>query len=113
RSWVRQSGTDRFSISSRSGSNRLGLCFIGSFTISAFVNGRDFLDPAAALRVLQVHDCLDGPVEVIGYEGYLLIQRLERVAYNPPSAFISTSKVCEHSGQTAPRLALPLRLMRL
>lgn len=83
------------------------------FGISALIDGGNFFDPEAAVFVFQVQDSLQGPVQVIGYEGYLLIQRFEGVAYNPPSACISTWNACEHSGHTAPRLALPLRLMRL
>jgi hypothetical protein len=54
------------------------------------MDGRDLINPAPTVGVLQVEDRLGRPVKVIGDEGYLLVQRLEGVAYDPPVPFIST-----------------------
>ena len=44
--------------------------------------------------MLQVENRLGRPMKMEGDEGYLLVQRLEGVAYNPPVPFISTSNLC-------------------
>jgi hypothetical protein len=46
----------------------------------ALVDGRDLADPSLAVGVFESQDRLGRPVEVIGHEGYLLVQRLEGVA---------------------------------
>ena len=46
-----------------------------------------------ALGMLQVHDLLEGPVEVVGDKGYLLAELVEGVAYDPPASAGSRSKV--------------------
>lgn len=51
--------------------------------------------------MFEIQDRLGRPVKVIRDEGYLLIQRREGVAYDPPSKAISTSNRCAHSGQIA------------
>src|SRR4030095_15437449 len=105
-------------LSSLSSGNSLGE-FVGIFSVTillaihALVDGRDLLHPTAPLGVLQIQNRLRRPVEVIGDKGYLLVERLEGVAYNPPTPFNSTANSCSHLGQTASTLALPLRLMRL
>lgn len=73
----------------------------------------DLLDPPPALGVLQREDFLAGPVEVVGDEGYLLVQRLEGVARYPPESSSPTSKAWSHFGQRAGTVDLPTRLIRL
>ncbi len=77
------------------------------------IDGRDLLHPPTTVRMLQIHHSLGRPVKVIGEEGYLLIERLQGVAGNPPAAFISTVKALSHLGHTAGMLALPSWLRRL
>ena len=60
---------------------------------SSAVDGRDLCHPAPPIRVLQRHDLGVRPVKVIGDEGYLLVELLEGVAYDPPSAVASSSNV--------------------
>ena len=81
--------------------------------IQALVHRGNLLHPAAALPMLQIQNVVWRPVEVIGHEGYLLVQRLQGVATDPPTPFISTEKEFSHFGQIAATLACPLRLMRL
>jgi hypothetical protein len=38
------------------------------------------LHPSAAVGVLEVENGLQRPMEMVGEKGYLLVQRLERVA---------------------------------
>lgn len=40
--------------------------------------------------MFEIDNLLLRPMKVISDKGYLLIERLEGVAYNPPSAFSST-----------------------
>jgi hypothetical protein len=51
-----------------------------SFTVEALVDRRDLLDPAPPLRMFQLHDPFERPVEVERDEGYLLVERFEGVA---------------------------------
>jgi hypothetical protein len=48
--------------------------------VAPLIDGRDLLNPAAALRMLQMQNRLGRPVEMISNEGYLLIDGFERVA---------------------------------
>jgi hypothetical protein len=48
--------------------------------VHALIDGRDLFHPTTPLRMFQVQNRLGRPMEVIGDKGYLLIQRLERVA---------------------------------
>jgi hypothetical protein len=43
--------------------------------------------------VLQTHDLLVGPVEVVSDVGYLLKQSVQGVAYSPPQPFTSSSNL--------------------
>jgi len=52
----------------------------GSWLVHAVVDGGDLLDPAAAVGVLEREHRFGRPVEVIGDEGYLLVQRIKGVA---------------------------------
>jgi hypothetical protein len=48
--------------------------------VHAPVDGRNLLDPTPPLGVLQVEERVRRPVEVVGDEGYLLVELLEGVA---------------------------------
>ena len=48
--------------------------------IHALIDRGDFIDPATALRMIEIQHRFRLPVEVIGDEGYLLVQLLEGVA---------------------------------
>jgi hypothetical protein len=60
------------------------LCAIDSNSATRFIHALidrgDFIDPAPALRMIEIHHRFRLPVEVIGHERYLLIQLLEGVA---------------------------------
>lgn len=92
---------------------RILIGYIIALAVLPFVDGRDLLDPPQPVGVLEIDDRLVRPMKVISHEGYLLVQRLQGVAYNPPAAFSSTLNACEHCGHTAGRSALPSRLTRL
>jgi len=51
-----------------------------SFHVHLAIDRRDLTDPAAAVPVLQTHDLLVWPVEVIGEKGYLPVELVEGVA---------------------------------
>jgi hypothetical protein len=72
----------------------------------------DLFHPLLALVVLQLHDRVERPVEVIGQIGYLLLQAAEGVAYNPPSSARSTSCLVWHAGQVTVMVVLPSSLIR-
>ena len=68
--------------------------------------------PLLTLPVLQVQNAVQRPVEVIGDIGYLLVQAVEGVAYNPPASFArSTSNSPPQWGQSTARLVLPVSLI--
>jgi hypothetical protein len=50
------------------------------FFVHALIDDRDLFHPATPLAVFQIEDRIGWPVEVIGDEGYLLVQRLEGIA---------------------------------
>ena len=74
---------------------------------------REYKERVKPSGVFQIQNRFRCPVKVIGDERYLLIQRLEGVAYNPPTPASSTSNSAAHLGQTVSILGFPLRLMRL
>ncbi len=76
------------------------------------VDRRDLLDETLAVAVLQIEDVVKGPVEVIGDEGYLLVQVVEGVADYPPISAVSTWKVWLHSGHVTVIWLDPLVLRR-
>ena len=78
----------------------------------AAVDGADVLDPAPTISVLQLQDLAKGPMEVVGEEGYLLVEPLEGVATDSPGLLTSTSKACEQAGQVVGIRAWPFSLMR-
>ena len=59
--------------------------------IEPAVDAGHLFHPLLSLRVIQVKDLVQRPVEVIGQIGYLLSQAFKGVAYNPPSSARSTS----------------------
>lgn len=71
-------------------------CFVHSS-----VDRADFPHPPTTVAVLHIHNLGLGPVHVIGNKGYLLVQLIEGVAYNPPRVGRSISKACRHCGQVA------------
>lgn len=71
----------------------------------------NFLDPSLPFPVLKVHDLGVGPMEVIGDEGYLLVQPVEGVARYSPTGSSSTSNWCSHLGQMAVMLPVPSSLI--
>jgi hypothetical protein len=52
----------------------------GGPIVDALIDGGDLRHPASAVLVLEVHDGVEGPVEMVGDEGYLLVQQIEGVA---------------------------------
>ena len=70
------------------------------------------LDEPLTIAVLESQHLGQRPMEVIGDEGYLLVQAFEGVAYNPPDSPVSTWKVCWHSGQVTVNWSVPSLLMR-
>jgi len=73
----------------------------------------NLLDPAPAVAMLQIHDLVERPMEMIGDVGYLLVEAFQGVAYNSPTAAtVSTSNWCPHSGHATVTSALPLSLIR-
>ena len=51
-----------------------------SLAIEALIDSGDLLHPTAPFSMLQGHDLIVWPVEVIGDEGYLLVECFEGVA---------------------------------
>jgi hypothetical protein len=80
-------------------------CMASAFScfVHSSVNRANFPHPAPTIAVLHIHDLGLGPVNVIGNVGYLLVQLIEGVAYNPPKVGRSISKACRHCGQVAVR----------
>jgi hypothetical protein len=80
---------------------------------NAVIDGRNLLDPAPPVRVLEREHRIRRPVKVVRDEGYLLIKRLEGVANYPPTPFISTANSCAHFGHSASTAGERVRLIRL
>ena len=73
----------------------------------------DFLHPALPFGVIESQHFVHGPMEVIGDVGYLLVQAVERVAYDtPPKLARSTSNFAWHSGHVIGMVLCPSSLMR-
>jgi len=70
------------------------------------------LAPLSPLPVFQGEDFLFAPVEVIGEEGGLLVELLQRIAYDAPKGTVSTSKVLSHLGHMAVTSGVPFWLTR-
>jgi len=82
--------------------------------LQAPVDGADLLGPVAAIAVLQLEDVRERPVEVVGDEGYLLVELFEGVANNSPGASDSrsSSKRVAHDGHVAATRVWAFSLMR-
>src|SRR5262249_18998712 len=76
------------------------------------VDGRNLVDQALPVAVLEAQDLGEGPVEVVGDEGYLLEQSVEGVAYRSPGREASTANSWLHSGQVTVICSVPLVLIR-
>jgi len=72
----------------------------------------DLRYPLLAFGVFELQQLIQRPVEVIGQVGYLLVQAIEGVAYNPPNSARSTSCFVWHAGQVTVKVVLPSSLMR-
>ena len=93
--------------------NRCRRNIIGLLAVLPLVDFRYFIHPSQSVAMLEIHDVFVLPMKVVGDKGYLLVQHLEGVAYNPPAAFNSTLKVCEHCGHIAGKLLGLSRLILL
>jgi hypothetical protein len=71
----------------------------------------DLFRPSLPLTVLKVHDILSRPVKVIGDIGYLLVQAIEGVAYDPPRSVRSTSISDWQLGQVTGKILVPCSLI--
>ena len=78
-----------------------------SLFIESFVEPGDLAHPALPFPVLHPHDLIVGPVEVVGYVGYLLGEPLRGVAYDSPGPFTSTSNRPSQWGQATSILIVP------
>ena len=89
-------------------------CGLLHFLTQPLVDRADLLDEAATVAVLQLHDLFQRPVEVVGDEGYLLVELFEGVAYDSPGepTSMSTSNRVEQDGQVAAMRVWPFSLTR-
>jgi hypothetical protein len=58
--------------------------------VHALIDCRNLFNPTPSVGVLEIQNRLRRPVKMISHKGYLLVQRFEGVAYNPPAPFNST-----------------------
>lgn len=66
------------------------------------------------LTMLHIENIIERPVKMICYVGYLLVNLLQGVAYDSPSAVpISTSNSCPHEGQETCAMLVPSSLIFL
>jgi hypothetical protein len=72
--------------------------FDGCSFADLLVDAADFPTPPPALAMGKIHDAVVGPMQVIGNEGYLLIDTIEGVAYDPPGWLMLVSTAVLHSG---------------
>jgi len=76
------------------------------------VDRRNFVDEALPVAVRQAQNGFERPVEVVGDEGYLLVQAVEGVAYDPPAGVLSNWNVFLQCGQVTVCALVPSELMR-
>ncbi len=69
--------------------------------------------PAPALGVIQAHEFLIRPVEVVREHGYLLVKLVEGVAADSPVASTSTSNGRSQCGHSTFSADVPEPLIRL
>jgi hypothetical protein len=75
------------------------------------VDPGDLIHPLLTVAVFQIEDVLQRPVEVIGQVGYLLVQAVKGVAYDPPISARSTSCLVWQAGQVTVMMLLPCSLI--
>ena len=80
--------------------------------IESLVDLGNLIAPPAPLEVIQAHDLVVGPVQIVRKKGYLLVNVVEGVARYSPGAR-STLKACSHFGQTTLSWAVPFPLICL
>ena len=78
-----------------------------------FLELLDFIHPAHTFAMVQIHQFLMGPVHRPAEIGYLLINPLQGVAYDPPGGGASISNACPHRGHVAAARRGARPLMRL
>jgi hypothetical protein len=83
-----------------------------TFRAQLSIDGTDVLDPPPPVGVLQLQDLAQGPVEVVGQEGYLLVEPVEGVARDSPELLASTSNWCVQAGHVAEMRGCPFSLRR-
>lgn len=71
----------------------------------------NFLNPAATSAMFHLQHLLLGPVKMVGNVGYLLVQLIEGVAYDPPRLARSTSNFLWQSGQVTGIRVMPSSLI--
>src|SRR5580692_4038477 len=86
-------------------------CPLSGGFIEPLINSRDFTDPALSFAVVQGHNLLIRPMQVIRDEGYLLVQQLRGVARQPPRLLISTSNFASQTGHATPTRLCPFSLI--
>lgn len=86
------------------------LTFSGAIPKPA-VDIRDLFHPALAFAMFQIHDHVTLPVEIIRDVGYLLMQAVQGVAYDPPRSARSNSYFALHSGQVRVIKLVPFSLI--
>ena len=73
----------------------------------------DLLNPATTVGVLQRQYVFQWPVEVVRDVGYLLVEAVQGVAYDPPwPSAVSTWNLVPHSGQDTVTSVLAFSLIR-
>ena len=65
---------------------------------NAVIDGRNLLDPAPPVRVLEREHRIRRPVKVVRDEGYLPVDLVQGIADYPPAACASAVKLCWHDG---------------
>lgn len=68
------------------------------FLIQPAIDADNFLHPPLALTMLHIHNVQARPVKMVGNIGYLLMQAVEGVAYDPPKSAKSSSMSALQSG---------------
>lgn len=75
------------------------------------VNVCNLFHPALPLTMFHVHHQVARPMEVICDIGYLLMQAVQGVAYDPPRSARSNSYFALHSGQDSVIKLVPFSLI--
>lgn len=75
------------------------------------VDPGDLIYPLLPVAMFQIKNVLKRPVEVIGQVGYLLVQAVKGVAYDPPSSARFTSCLVWQAGHATVMTLLPCSLI--